>query len=42
MSDRYGDTLDRHIDTCDTCGNGEGVCLEGYLMAVSESSEANK
>lgn len=27
---------DEHIENCDTCGDGEGVCVTGYLLAVRE------
>lgn len=30
--------VDRHIEGCRTCGDGKGVCLTGYLLAVREGS----
>jgi hypothetical protein len=33
--------LDQHIENCETCGDGEGVCMQGYLMAVNEPSDSS-
>lgn len=39
MAENLTEQTDRHIENCDVCGDGEGVCLTGYLLAVREQSD---
>lgn len=31
--------VEDHIEECDVCGDGAGVCFVGYLLALREEEE---